>query len=248
MRIRSKCPERAREAKRVLLRFVASQRVVLYLDLDSLFAKSSPALTSQGGKDNMGVDGGSLGGDINSCSPIHSRHSNELVRQAIELHGCKADFVLVPPPQEASGAIRGSTAPSSPSSSPAQEAIHPSGEDAGAHGTDGRQVPGNLPQYEKHERSIADGRQQQFSQPDGGSLASKIGPDGEAPGVRIWGQPGLVEKAREATVALFSNRSQAEVVLGAGPLASLRPEMWREIAVRAASEMRVSWGGLHKRR
>ncbi|CAM9955247.1 unnamed protein product [Ectocarpus sp. 8 AP-2014] len=259
IRARGRDPEAVAEAKRALLRFVGGHRAEIFLDLAKVVSDASPPAqrSSSGGGGGAGsegkagaeameevVSGGGGGGGVGRDGGVGasaadakkavrtpvSSVSNKIIRRTVKLHGCEAEFVAAPPP------------------SPPVSSNAASGGRGGGNGN-GNRRGGSGAGAERHRhgphksglgRQDAGGRGAGVGATttaddthDDGSLSAVTGVSytSSAPARRVMirGLPGLVDKARDALVALVLGREDGEVAVGEEAAAALGADSWRKI-------------------
>lgn len=167
--------------------------------------------------------------------------SNKIIRRTVKLHGCEAEFVAAPPPPpppvssnatsggrsggngNGNGNRRGGNGAGAEKHRHAPHKSGPSRQDAGGHGARGRATTTANDTHDGGSLSAVTGVSYASSAPAGGV---------QPRGVMIRGPPGLVDKARDALVALVSGRGDGEVVLGEEAAVALGASSWRKIQVR----------------
>ncbi|CBJ31454.1 expressed unknown protein [Ectocarpus siliculosus] len=186
-----------------------------------------------GGGGGVGRDGGVGASAADAKKAVRtpvSSVSNKIIRRTVKLHGCEAEFVAAPPP------------------SPPVSSNTASGGRGGGNGN-GNRRGGSGAGAERHRhgphksgpgRQDAGGRGAGVGATttaddthDDGSLSAVTGVSytSSAPARRVMirGLPGLVDKARDALVALVLGREDGEVALGEEAAAALGADSWRKI-------------------
>lgn len=252
------------DAKTALLGLVGSHQAEVLMDLAAVGSDASPwssppppsaSLSSSAGGGRGGVkgrasasrgamqavmgsdesddDGGGSGGGAaiarKTAGASNRSVSNESVRRTVKLHGCEADFVSVPPSTGGRGGGGGESCES--------------GNGNGNRNSGAASRAGADKQRQTSQHNTNASRRQEAGRGGGGGAgvqSATAGVPAAAPrstqsrGVSIRGPPGLVEKARDALIALVLGREESEISLRVGAAATLGSGNWRKIQVRCA--------------
>eukprot|EP00903_Cladosiphon_okamuranus_P007059 g6862.t1 len=202
----------------------------------------------EGGNGTGDVAGGGSGGGGGGGAAIARKVvgvpnrsvSNESVRRTARLHGCEVEFVAAPPSFSGKGVGVGVGGGGGAVGSGAN-ANRNSGAASSRAGSDNqqRQALNHNNNPPRQDSGRGGGTEAvavaAAAAPTAGVQPATAGGAVTAPRntqprpVSVRGPPGLVEKARDALVALVLGREESEISLGAWAAAALGPGSWREI-------------------